>query len=61
MRRIYLKHIAIFLFTGSALALLSYYFDAYSVKQAIIFGASVAFLSGWFYFRQDIKAHKLKD
>lgn len=61
MRKIYLKHIAIFLLTGSALALLFYYFDVYSVKQAIIFGASVAFISEWFSFIQDVKAHKLKE
>lgn len=61
MRKIYLKHIAIFLLTGSTLALLFYYFDVYSVKQAIIFGAIVAFISECFYFRQEIKAHKLKE
>lgn len=60
MRKIYLKHSVIFLLTGSALALIFYYLDVYSVKQAIICGASVAFITELFYLRQDIKAHKLK-
>lgn len=61
MRKIYLKHLAIFLLTSSVLALLFFYFDIYSGKRAIISGASVAFISEWFYFRQDVKAHKLKE
>ena len=61
MKRTYLKHLALFLFTSILLSILGYYFLEQSIKGSILWGVITAMVSSLFFYWTDKEDSNLRE